>query len=540
MKSIYKLSFLLSLICMLSGCDSFLKEDPRSSATPDLIFQSESGVVAALRNCYTIFTASKFDVDGGVTAAGITPAANRAFFLLSEVPGDDCWIRNTNNNPRVTLDTYQFDADNENIATMYFSLFLGIKNVNHFIANVQKSGVGSEKFRNEAIAEAKAIRAYLYFVYVRLFGEGPLLNESLDSTDLNNLERTDIASIYEQIISDLEAALILENKHIEGAGRMSKAAVKSILAEVYLTMAGHVYNKISSKISLSKKDMYTRSAEYALDVWQNMGFSLYPSYEELFTVKGNNSSESILEAVSEQNRYPQEAVPDVQNSYDLGVDKDGNQTFKGMFWHKDPETGKDVYLTKTLGRYTLSPVLLGEFQQNTEDKRMNTLVKAYNNSFGNRNLEVHGTSKYADVTVFERNLSDSFESRAHYKILRLASVMLIYAEASNEAEGKPNANAIAAINEIRERAGIFNSEIPDTYEAFKNAVYMERRKELYFEGYRWFDLVRTEQLEQKVKESKSGVNYTVTPLVSFKHYLFPIPNVAFRLNPELGKQNEGW
>ena len=69
---------------------------------------------------------------------------------------------------------------------------------------------------------------------------------------------------------------------------------------------------------------------------------------------------------------------------------------------------------------------------------------------------------------------------------------------------------------------------------------MERRKELYFEGYRWFDLVRTEQLEQKVKESKSGVNYTVTPLVSFKHYLFPIPNVAFRLNPELGKQNEGW
>jgi len=543
MKKIYNKILLFALSATMMSCAGFLDEEPKSDLAPQLIYNSKTGITSVLRGCYRIFTENSFSTQGGIKAYGITPAAQRYIFLLTEVPGDDCWIRNTNNAPRVTLDTYQHDADNENIAAMYFSHYIGIKDCNNLLRGLKDSPVTDEEFKEKAKAEARAIRAYCYFNLVRLFGDNPVVTEDVD---VNNavLTRQPKRLIYKMIVDDLTfAAGVLPDRDAEGAGRMSAAAANAMLAEVYLTMAGRVYDEVKEEFEdMPKREMYKKAAQYAENVMGMSEYDLFPDYQQMFTVDGNNCTESILEAVSLQNQYPTEACPDVQNRYDFGIDPaTGEQAYKGMFYSLIPNTtNKYRYLTKTLGRYTLAPEFKALFDQFPNDKRLGTTIKSFNNSFGNQNIEVYSCIKYADSTVFDRNVTDANQSRAHYKMIRYANVLLIYAEAMNEYNNGPDSKALEAIKAIRKRAGITDSSIPTGYEEFKVTVENERRKELFFEGYRWFDLVRTGKLAEKVQKCKSGVNYKFTPTVLEKHYLFPIPNTAFQNNPNLGNQNPDW
>ncbi len=123
--------------------------------------------------------------------------------------------------------------------------------------------------------------------------------------------------------------------------------------------------------------------------------------------------------------------------------------------------------------------------------------------------------------------------------MRYAEVLLIYAEALNEANGGPTEEAYKAVNDIRKRArnGV-DTVLLDLngldQQSFREAVWKEKRCETVNEGQRWFDLVRTNRLVERVKQSKgvkaSPENYNV---------LFPIPQRERDLNSKLS-QNEGY
>ena len=114
-------------------------------------------------------------------------------------------------------------------------------------------------------------------------------------------------------------------------------------------------------------------------------------------------------------------------------------------------------------------------------------------------------------------------------ILRYADVLLMYAEASNEAGNGPTAEAFAALNKVRTRAGL-TALSGLTYQSFKEAVWLERRLELVFKGHRRFDLVRTGRLLDAVKaETSFNRNPTIQPF----HVLLPIPQLDRDANPNL-------
>jgi hypothetical protein len=80
------------------------------------------------------------------------------------------------------------------------------------------------------------------------------------------------------------------------------------------------------------------------------------------------------------------------------------------------------------------------------------------------------------------------DSPANWKVIRYADVLLMYAEALNE-NGKTNI-ALGYLNQVRKRAGL--GEYLDLTQAdTREKIYTERRFELFLEGHRWFDLVRT-------------------------------------------------
>ncbi len=80
------------------------------------------------------------------------------------------------------------------------------------------------------------------------------------------------------------------------------------------------------------------------------------------------------------------------------------------------------------------------------------------------------------------------DSKVNWKVIRYADVLLMLAEALNE-NGKTQM-ALTYLNMVRTRAGVpVYSGLPQT--DTREKIYLERRLELYMEGQRWFDLVRT-------------------------------------------------
>ena len=108
----------------------------------------------------------------------------------------------------------------------------------------------------------------------------------------------------------------------------------------------------------------------------------------------------------------------------------------------------------------------------------------------------------------------------------------MYAEALNE-QGAGNAEAFKAVNRIRLRAGLAELPASLSQAEFRDAVLLERRLELAFEGHRWYDLVRTKKLISAIKAQNPTI------IVAEKNYLFPVPQTERDVNTNL-TQNPGF
>ena len=80
------------------------------------------------------------------------------------------------------------------------------------------------------------------------------------------------------------------------------------------------------------------------------------------------------------------------------------------------------------------------------------------------------------------------DSKANWKVIRFADVLLMYAEALNE--NNKTALALTTLNRVRTRAGLTGYTGLTQTDA-RDKILNERRFELYLEGHRWFDLLRT-------------------------------------------------
>ena len=110
--------------------------------------------------------------------------------------------------------------------------------------------------------------------------------------------------------------------------------------------------------------------------------------------------------------------------------------------------------------------------------------------------------------------------------LRLADVILLYAEALNE-----NGNmtgALTELNKIRSRAGL-EASTASSQSDLRQAIQDERRLELAFEGQRWFDLVRTGTVNTEMGES-----------IDSRYHIFPIPVSEILASFGVITQNDGY
>lgn len=375
--------------------------------------------------------------------------------------------------------------------------------------------------KKKILGEAYFLRAWAYFYLVRLYGDVPLLTKPIYSaTDpMVFPKRTTKDSVYMQIVSDLTQAEASGLPMSVSTGRASLGAVKSLLAEVYLTMAGYPLNKGAA--------YYQLAAAKANEVIASNAFQLFTKYGDLHNVSTENVKEQIFEI-----------------QYLSGVADNPNQgillpNFKGISAY-GTQIGSTV---PTLQFYNSFEA--GDLR--TVDRQGFFYTSYYTNGSDAtlKNLGAPYIYKHFDsVANGTAGAKGTATSSLNWMNIRYAQVLLTYAEAQNEAGG-PTQAALDAVKAIRDRAGLATPAIGTFNQAsFRDFVLRERWHELCYEQITWFDMVRLRKAYNETTNTFEAFVGHKFPdsgsVLAEKHLLFPLPTTEMQNNPNLRPQNPGY
>lgn len=490
-----KIQIAIIISVFFVSCESFLDLQPISEISENDFFKNVEQVETHLVGCYKSLQ---------------DPVANE--YLLTEFRTDNTLYNPSFSSGReavmFSLDIFNVTSENKFVDAYYTDAYASIGETNILLANTEI--VDDEEVRAHIEGQAKFIRAYQYFNLVRLFGPVFIATEKLTSDEANEVRRSPEADVYAQIIEDLTFAkdYIKDEFYTEeDAGRATSWAAQTLLAKVYLTM--HNYE----------------DAKTILDtIITNSGVKhnhrLLASYGDIFD-EGNEMNDEIIFAI----RFK-------SNSGGLG------NPLSTAF---APNGIEDVVVTGNGDGYNYPSAELCE-AYSPADARKNASVYDQADESTQAGFSEEVAANFIKKYIATQSVTD--DSDADFIVLRYADVLLMYAEALNELEGF--ASATPYINEIRVRAGLPFVN-PTTDFELRIALENERRLEFAFENHRWYDLVRTNRVNDvMIAHFTKAVEYTqiagdvYLPSEVYKwEELLPIPQSQIDINPAFS-QNFGY
>lgn len=509
--SFSKLLLGVLLLLTITSCKKWLSDhdvDP-SNLSPGTYYTIPAHAEAAIASAYA---QTRF-INGG---AGIF--ANN-FSLLEMLTGTAKTEtgQNTDLNNLIGL---SYNGDNVFINNWWNGAYSLIAQTNLVLDRVPAITPMDAAQKKRILGEAQFLRAWAYFYLVRLYGDVPLLTTSIvQATDpLLYAKRSPKDSVYTQILNDLTTAEAAGLPFSDASGRVSTGAVKSLLAEVYLTMAGQPMNKGAA--------YYKLAADKANEVISNGSFNLFSNYFDLHNPATENRTEHIFEI-----------------QYLAGVADNPNQgillpNFKEVSAY-GTEIGSNV---PTLQFYnSFEP---GDLR--AVDRQGFFYTSYYDAGNGAlKNLSAPYLYKFFDVIANgTAGVKGTAVSSLNWPNIRYAQVLLTYAEAQNESGG-PNQAAWDALNKIRTRARLSTPALATfTQATFREAVWRERAHELCYEGITWFDMLRTRKAYNELTNGFDNFVGHKFPdsgsVLAEKNLLLPLPTQEMQNNPSLRPNNPGY
>lgn len=481
----------------MAGCMDFLDESDKSNFTLDNYFTKPEHAVSVVNSIYQDLRPVTESGFGGGAWMMVEFATGLADTELGQAV-NSLFVRDLVNN-----------SDNGYGQTIWTSYYRGIANANLAIAKIPTIAM-NETAQQRLIGQAKFMRAYYYFNLVRIFGNIPLIIEPVNLTS-KDLYATPAKpeDIYSQIVKDLVEAESTGLPISDATGRASMGAVKSLLSSVYLTMAGHPLQK--------GNEYYKLAADKAKEVIDSKAFSLFPSYYDLHNIDKKNIGENIF-----MTQFAPFILPSTWQvsiiPYNRGISQYSSET-GGIFANEDFVKSYELNDKRTREK---------EFYYTSYSLRADRTKTLQ--------LGDYYIYKHFDETA---NLV-STSSGLNWPILRYAEVLLIFAEASNEANG-PNNLAYDALNSIRNRAEL--SPLANlSKQELREAIWREKWFELSYENKTWFDMVRLRKafnVKTRKFEEFVGHKFVYGPTLKERELLFPIPTAEIRNNTNL-VQNPGY
>lgn len=494
---------ILSITCiislfMVSACnDSILNKTNPNELSPETFFESEAQLRDATNSVYAILQS--------------LPMYARQYFFSNDLMGQEATgLGSLGADLREYID-YTWTSSNGNISGLWNVLYQGIHKANFVIGNSDKvpEAAISAAQRKQYLGEAKFLRANYYFELVSRWGDVPLLQEI--ATTAEGLPRSPASEVWTLIQADLDDAannllMTKDELGVDNLGRATKGAAYALKGKVHLFRGQH---------------------QEAADAFSKVsGYSLVDNYFDNFMEETEHNSESIFE-VQFNGSYGG------ANSWG----SDGSGVAEVTF--RSQEYGFNAWRN-----VIPSPDLLAEFEAN--DPRYGFSFYSDGDLFNNDQDVVTAFGNVADDNPNWKKYQQQYNSGGsntqcgiNFRVIRYADVLLMWAEALNELDQRPE--AIAKMNMVRNRVSVsmpnYGTPAMDAIypagtkaEVF-NAIVHERQVELCGEQVRYRDIQRWGIAKDVVP------NYTVG-----KHELWPIPLTEIDANESISSadQNPGY
>ena len=535
-----KYLIIATLLLSLVGCsEDFLDKEPLDIISSKAVFEDESLTEAYLYKLYDYLPSGYGDTGYGkeyLLSSIVDESRTKSGWIASNttiVPG---FISPTNNPIGIWGKSYE-----------------GIRRANNIVNSLEASSLDTN-FKTRISAEARYLRAWLYFDLTRRYGDVPLITVVQNLEDDLLVSQTSRADIYTFIDTELDA--IAESVPLKSDipsneyGRINRETVWA------LSSRANLYARNYSKAAASAKKVMNSPSGFTLnnnidELFQSDRGDSEVIFEVLYAkpFKGHdfdryNLPPSLRSDWGSQTNPVQELVDDYEMAAtglpitDPASGYDPTQPFVGR--------DKRFYATIVYNGATLKGKEIDIVYPDGED----ALLKS-----GLHTITGYYIKKYIDESLpFGPAFGDS---KISWKEFRLGEILLNYAEAQNEASG-PDATVYEALNEVRMRAGLPNLPAGLSKSEMTERIRQERRVELAFENHRYFDLIRWGIAEQvlhdkyfhgmKITRDGSGgliydptfeVNNRPKQIFLPKHNLFPIPQGEIEKNSNL-EQNPGY
>lgn len=466
-----------------SSCD--LNEDTSGLLGPESFYETRADFEASLMPMYRYFS------DGFRFAQG----------QLVSFAGDDKTAHpGGNKGPFRGYDLYNYSADANWLGQWSWTPpWNTIHSANEILDNLEEADL-DQSFKNEISAQARFMRGLSYYMTVRRYGGVPLLTSG-ESTGEES--RATVLEVYNLIEEDLTFAESNLPEEWSAAGKPTSGAAKTVLASVYLTWAGW---------PLKDESKYALAAQKAQEVMDSGNYSLLSDFDALWEEENDINDEYIFAVQFSRSANIQTSMAQSWASYEEGGYVDGYAQID--FFERFPEGPRKEATFQTV--YTTSE---GETVE-------------WENSY-------YGHPTYAKWVDGGELIGGRFRSGKNIPLFRYAEVLLTFAEAHNMANGGPDPQAYEAINKVRNRAGLPDLELGLSQADFQDAVIAERAWELAGEYSRWFDMVRTETVEEVATLRHPDELDLFQQPNKEKHYISPIPVEELNRNPNLVQNPDG-
>ena len=508
--------------------------------------------------------------------------SNEAFYgnyysLMCSNVDDLCYFnRSTTSN---YTNMYKHDASATEIYAAWTEIYKGIRNANAFMEAIVNTEFDKD---GKLYNEARFLRAYYHFILAQAWGDVPMRQEAVTSHDKVMIASSPQFDVLSWAASEMEACVALAGEDITNSpSRINAYVVHGILARVYLFMAGETV------IGGDKKDFYARAKEHAGAVIASGKFQLNPDYSKVFINMISDEydvayHESMWEVDFLGHRASAETwsngrigdLMGLQSSGSSGYGSflcnfaygqyDGSLKLWDLYW-TDDRTGDEASLATVTDKrqeWNMPPYNYAGCNNSTlgltipASTEKAPYIYAGETTFDNpvTAQAIRNCGKWRREVQYEQVMdSKRLYTGINYPLLRYSDVLLMYAEASLEADGTVAQDAYDCVLAVRDRAGVKTKAFADyDLDSFREFVRNERGRELCFEGIRKYDLIRwgifVDAMKGYIKDAgdsrwmgsaKSDYAAAIGRAVQAKHIVLPVPSVELGVNTLL-VQNPLW
>lgn len=469
----------LVLIALLGSCKkSFLDQSPNTSLTVDDAITTEQAMLEAVAGMYRSMTT--YYIFG------------RNYAVFGDLLSDNVYLSSSNSSRFLTQSGFLWTSESAEALALWKYTYYSILQANRILT----SDLPRTENVNYLLGECYTARALCYFYLVNWFAKPytvsttspgvPLVLQSANITgSLVYPARNTVGEVYTQIVADLDSAFDLMTTapklHTNNSVFISKYAAKALQARVYLFM-----------------EQNAKAQEAALQVVNNGGYSL------------------VADAAAYNSYWAGTAArtDKVESIFELNNPSSANNGVEGVDYIYSPKGFGDLLATDSLYNIYTATDMRRELIRDS--------LRA--------GKQAYVVQKYKNPTSTDRDM---------VRLLRYAEVVLVAAEAYARAGDVDNAliylNTVAKNRDLS-FAGYTNALSATDLVA---VIVKERQKELAFEGFRFFDLARTNvDYVRENMGAKAYSNYSSVLTTDYRR-IQPIPQSEVNVNSNI-EQNPNY